>query len=158
MCVFSGCAGYQLGPTNGVSAGSQSIQVNLFKNETFEPRLSEPLGTALRRGIQRDGTFRLATREPGDIVLDGVITEFRRSPVSFQPSDIVTVRDYELILIADVTAVDRRSGEVLLKSEVGGRTVIRAGADLSSAERQAVPLLAENLARNLTSLLVDGKW
>ena len=63
-----------------------------------------------------------------------------------------------LILIADVTAVDRLSGEVLLKTEVGGRTVIRAGADLSSAERQAAPLLAENLARNLVSLLVDGAW
>ena len=120
--------------------------------------MSAPVGNAIRKAIQRDGTFRLANRQPGDIVVDGLISEFRRSPVSFQPSDIVTVRDYELILIADVVAVDRRSGEVLLKTEVGGRTVIRAGADLSSAERQAAPLLADDLARNLTSLLAEGSW
>lgn len=132
--------------------------MNLFRNATFEPRLSEPVGTAVRRAIQRDGSFRLATRDGGDIVVDGVIKEFRRSAISFQPADIVTVRDYELILVADVTAVDQRSGEVLVQTEVGGRTVIRAGADLASAERQAVPLLANDLARNLTSLLVDGRW
>ena len=39
-----------------------------------------------------------------------------------------------------------------------GRTTLRPGADFSSAERQAVPLLAEDLARNITSLLVDGSW
>lgn len=159
FCLFlTGCAGYQLGPTNGIPAGSRSVQVNLFRNDTYEPRLSEPVGTSLRRAIQRDGTFRLATKGEGDIVVDGVITEFRRSAVSFQPADIVTVQDYELKLVAKVTAVDRRTGEVLLQDEVQGKTVIRAGADLSSAERQAVPLLANDLARNLTSRLVDGTW
>ena len=147
-----------MGPTNGIPAGALSAQVNLFRNDTFEPRLSEPVATAVRREIQRDGSFRLATQGEGDIVVDGVITEFRRSAISFQPADIVTVRDYELIMIARVTAVNRRTGAVLVQSDVGGRTVIRAGADLASAERQAVPLIANDLARNLTSLLADGSW
>jgi hypothetical protein len=57
-----------------------------------------------------------------------------------------------------VTAVDRTSGKVLVDREVGGRTTIRIGPDLTSAERQAAPNLAEDLARNITSVLVDGTW
>ena len=37
-------------------------------------------------------------------------------------------------------------------------TLVRVGSDLSSAERQAIPLLADDLAKNVTELLVDGTW
>ncbi|MBI4326661.1 MAG: hypothetical protein HY674_15565 [Chloroflexi bacterium] len=155
---WGGCAAYRLGPTNGSAAGAKSIQVNLFQNETPEPRLIEAVGTALRRNLQQDGTYRLNTRGDGDIVVKGVITGFYRSPLSFQPADILTVRDYSVALTVKVTATERSTGAVLLDQEVAGRTTVRAGADLASAERQAVPLLAEDLAKNVTALLVDGKW
>src|SRR5690606_233555 len=69
-CFLIGCAGYRLGPTNGMPAGSRAIQVKLFQNETYEPRLTEPVVTALRRAIQQDGTYRLATRDDADIVVE----------------------------------------------------------------------------------------
>jgi hypothetical protein len=158
LSMLVGCVGYQLGPTNGTPAGSRSIQINNFRNDTWEPRLSDPLTTALRRWIQRDGTYRLATRNDGDIVVDGVITEFNRSGISFEPSDVLTVRDYELSAVARFTATERGTGKVLVESTVFGRTTIRSGPDLASAERQASPLIAEDLARRITSLLVDGSW
>ena len=78
--------------------------------------------------------------------------------VSFQPADILTVRDYALSLTAKLTVKERGTGKVLFNREVIGRTTVRAGTDLASAERQAVPLLATDLARNATSLIVDGTW
>ncbi|MBI4327009.1 MAG: hypothetical protein HY674_17350, partial [Chloroflexi bacterium] len=108
--------------------------------------------------LQQDGTYRLNTRGDGDIVVKGVITGFYRSPLSFQPADILTVRDYSVAMTVKVTATERSTGAVLLDQEVAGRSTVRAGADLASAERQAVPLLAEDLAKNVTALLVDGKW
>jgi hypothetical protein len=154
----AGCAGYRVGPTNGVPAKSKSIQVNLFQNQTLEPRLAEPLATALRRILQQDGTYRLNTSGAGDIVVQGEIIEFRRSELSFRPEDILTVRDYALSLVAHVKAIDRATGATVLDRAVRGRTSIRVGNDLTSAERQAIPLLAEDLARNLAALLVDGDW
>jgi hypothetical protein len=158
LSLTSGCAGYRLGPTNGLVAGSRSVQVNLFQNETWEPRLTEPVATSLRRILQQDGTYRLATRGDADIIIEGTITEFNRSGLSFDPRDVLTVRDYELVLIAKFTAVERATGKVLIASSAAGRTTIRAGADLPSAERQAAPLLAEDLARKITSAVVDGDW
>ena len=160
-CVLlglTGCAGYHLGPVNGAVAGARSVQVNFFQNQTREPRLVEAVNHSLRRTLQQDGTFRLDTHGEGDIVVNGTITRFGRSGVSFQPGDVLTVRDYALSLTARITAVERSTGKVLLDTEVAGQTSIRAGNDLTSAERQAMPLVAEELAKQATILLVEGKW
>lgn len=120
--------------------------------------MSEPVATSLRRVLQQDGSYRLATRGDADIIIDGVITEFNRSGLSFDPRDVLTVRDYELVLTARFTATERATGKVLVSSSAIGRTTIRSGADLPSAERQAAPLLADDLARRITSAIVDGSW
>lgn len=155
----AGCAGYRLGPTNGAGAGEKSVQVNPFVNETMEPRLTDAVTLQLRKELQRDGTYQLTSHQDGDVVLSGVLTRFERQELSFVPNDVLTVRDYRLRLTARVTARERSSGTVLIKEKpVTGTTLIRVGTDLTSAERQALPLLAEDLARNVTALLVDGGW
>jgi hypothetical protein len=156
--LAAGCAGYRLGPTNGEVAGAKSIQINPFQNQTIEPRLTEYATSALRKRLQQDGTYRLNTSGEGDIIVTAVITRFDRSELTLQPTDVRTVRDYHLLMSAQITAVDRATGKTLVNRFVNGRTSIRVGADLTSAERQAIPLLADDLARNATSLLVDGTW
>ncbi len=159
VAIFlSGCAGYQLGPTNGQEAGSHSIQINPVQNKTLEPRLTAFVANALRKRLQQDGTYKLDTQNEGDIIVTAVITQFHRSELSFQPNDVRTVRDYYLNMTATITAVERSTGKTLVSRPVQGRTSIRVGADLTSAERQAVPLLADDLAKNATSILVDGTW
>lgn len=156
--VISGCAGYRLGPSNGTEAGARSVSVQPFVNATLEPRLIDAVSIALRRSLQQDGTFRLETAEDGDVVVSGVITDFTRDELGFQPQDTLTVRDYEIRIEAEVTATERATGKVLFTRTVSGRTALRVGNDLASAERQAVPMLAANLARNITTLVTDGSW
>jgi hypothetical protein len=157
-CAASGCAGYRLGPTTGFEAGARSAQVQPFRNETPEPRLSEAVTAAVRRQVQQDGTYRLETRGGADVVVTGVLTRFVREGLAFQPSDSATAQDYALYLTARITATERVTGRVLLERELTGRTTMRIGNDLASAERQAVPLAAEDLGRRITALLVDGDW
>lgn len=156
--VLSGCAGYRLGPTNGVIAGTKSIRVSPFQNQTQEPRMVEALTSALRQSLQQDGTYRLTTREDQDIVVSGVILRFDRFGVSFRPDDVLTLKDYYAAVVVKITAVDSTTGKVILDREVAGKTTVRMGNDQASAERQAMPLLAEDLAKNITSLLVEGTW
>ena len=156
--ALTGCAGYKLGPTGDVKAGARSIQVNFFENKTHEPRLVESVNQSLRRVLQQDGTYHLDTKGEGDFVMTGSITRFDRSPITFQPGDILTVRDYTLSMNAKVLVTERSTGRVVFDREVGGLTTIRVGNDLSSAERQAVPLIAQDLATRISSLLVNGAW
>jgi hypothetical protein len=153
-----GCAGYRLGPTNGMAAREKSVQVNTFSNTTLQPRLGDALIQQMRKQLQRDGTFRLATHGDGDIIISGVITRYDRFELSFSSQDVLTGRDYRLLMTAQVTATERGSGKVIFDQPVSGNTLIRIGSDLTSAERQALPLLAEDLARRVTALLADGTW
>jgi hypothetical protein len=157
--LASGCAGYRLGPTNGMAAGGKSVQVNPFVNQTLQPRLTDAVTQQVRKELQRDGTFQLASHNDGDIVVTGIITSYDRRELSFSTNDVLTAVDYRLRLGAVVTATEPGTGKVLLDhQEVRGTTLIRVGNDLTSSERQALPLLAQDLARNVTALLVDGKW
>ena len=154
----SGCAGYKLGPVNGLAAREKSVQVNPFDNQTLEPRLTDAVTSQLRKQLQRDGTYQLASHNDGDIVVSGSVTRYVRQEVSFSSSDILTVRDYRLELSAQVTARERSTGKVILDQVVIGTTLIRVTTDLTSTERQALPLLAADLAKNVTALLAEGAW
>src|SRR5438552_7083308 len=109
LLFLCGCA-YRLGPTNGLSAGDKKIQVNAFSNQTLEPRLADAVNFQLRKALQRDGTYQLASHDDGDIVLSGVITRYHRHELTFLPTDTLTVRDFRISLTAQVTARDITTG------------------------------------------------
>ena len=156
--LLAGCAGYKLGPTNGLPAGSRSVEVRPFVNKTREPRVTDSLAASLRKQVQQDGSFRLETSGRGDILVTGEIIRFDRGGLSYQANDVLTPQEYTLTLMARVQAVNINTGKTNFNRNVFGRTYIRVGNDLSSAERQAIPLLTDELARNAVSLLVDGDW
>ena len=159
LLLLYACAGYRLGPTGGQTALEKSVQVRFFANRTLQPRLEEPVAQALRRTLQQDGTFRLVSRrDDADVVVDGTLTDYERVAMAFQPRDLVSVKEYELRLRAHVVARQRLSGAVVLDAEIKARTTVSVGDDLSSVERQAIPLLAEDLARNITTALAEGSW
>lgn len=157
LTLLCGCAGYMLGPTNGLIAGAKTIQIRPFSNQTFQPRLGDAMTTALRQQIQRDGTYRLATHGDADVIVTGTVVRYRRHELSFVPNDVLTVRDYRVSATAELITLDAATGHSLTNT-VTGYTLVRVGSDLTSSERQALPLLADDLAKKMASLLVDGGW
>jgi len=157
FALLTGCAGYSLGPTNGLVAGSRKIQITPFLNHTLEPRLGDAVTTSLRKGIQRDGTFRLATRGDADIVITGVVTKYSRHELNFESHDVLTVKDFRVDVSAEISARDVASGKSTNWTATA-YTLVRVGSDLTSSERQAQPLLADELAKHVTDSIVDGSW
>ena len=157
--LSAGCAGYHLGPVNpNVVAGEKSIEIVPFNNQTLQPRLGDAVTQALRERMQTDGTYRLATRNPGDVVVTGVITAYSREGVGFLRTDVTTAENYRVQITAHVTVCDRAKAKVLLDKYVSGYTLVQVGTDLEDTERQSLPLLAEDLARNIAELLTEGAW
>jgi len=155
---LTGCAGYKLGPTNGAAAGGRTVKFQPFVNKTNEPRLAEYFSTSLRKQLQQDGTFRLETSGTPDILVTGEILRFERNGLSYEQGDVLTPQEYTLRVQARVVAVDVSTGKTFINRTVRGTTFIRINNDEFSAERQALPLLTDNLARSAVSLLVDGQW
>ncbi|MFZ0828638.1 MAG: LPS assembly lipoprotein LptE [Verrucomicrobiia bacterium] len=156
--LFAGCAGYHLGPVNGAVAGEKSIEVLPFNNQTLQPRLGDAVTQALRERLQTDATYHLATHGPGDVVVSGVIMRYTREGLSYLNNDVTTTENYRVSIAAHVIARDRTTGKVLLDKTVNGYTLINVGTDLADSERQSLPLLAEDLARNITESLTEGAW
>mgnify|MGYP001556995102 CR=1 FL=1 len=157
--LFSaGCASYHFGPVNQMVAGEKSIEVLPFNNQTLQPRLGDAVTQSLRERLQTDGTYRLATGDAGDIVVTGVITRYRREGLSYLNNDAATAENYRVDVIAHVTVRERGSGKLLLNKNVSGYALVNVGADLTDSERQATPLLAEDLAENIAELLTEGSW
>jgi hypothetical protein len=156
--VLAGCAGYQLGPTNGLAPREKSVQITPFVNQTLHPGLTDVVTSQLRKELQRDGTYMLDTRGNADVLVSGTILKYDRIEVTLSSSDILTVQDYRLVLTARVKALERATGKVLFDEEVKGNTLIRVGSNLPSVEYQSMPLLANDLARNVTAMLADGRW
>jgi hypothetical protein len=155
--LLAGCAGYHLGPVNGAVAGEKSVEVLPFNNQTPQPRLGDAVTQALRERLQTDGTYHLATRG-GDIVVSGVITGYNREMLSYLNNDVITTENYRIGIIARVTARELATGKVLFDKDVKGYTLVQVGTDLADSERQSLPLLAEDMARNVTELLTEGAW
>ncbi len=153
-----GCAGYRLGPTSGAPAREKSVYVVPFHNATMEPRLGEALTQALRKRLSQEGTFRLVTRRPADVTVSGTLAKYERHAVAYEPRDVITPRDFEATLTAHVVAESVEGGQRLIDRDVRSRATFRIGPDQSTSERLATPALVENLARDITSLLVDGAW
>ena len=156
--MLSGCVGYVVGPTNGLPPGAQSVRVEFFKNETLEPRLVVAVNRALKRNLQQDGTYALETQGNADLVVTGELTEFLRSGVSYTPGDSLSVKDYSMSLTAHIKVTRPSTGEVVYEGNITGNSTVRVGNDLTAGQRQAVPIIADHLARQATSLIVDGKW
>jgi hypothetical protein len=156
--LLTGCAGYRLGPTNDQVAGARAIAIVPFLNDTLEARLTDPLTAALRKEFQRDGTFRLAAATEADVIVRGTVTQYRRRVISLAPNDLATGEDYRLEMSVKINVVDRATGKVVRDELVMGSTIIRVTNDLTSTERQAMPLLAQDTARRIVSLLAEGTW
>lgn len=137
---------------------ARTVFVKPFVNRTLQQRLVDDCTFALRKELQRDGTYKLAGAAAANLELSGELIRYERIEISYIATDTTTARDYRLDLTARVIARERDSARVVFDREVTGHSLMRVGSDLPSAERQTMPLVATDLARQITSLLVDGTW
>lgn len=156
--ALAGCAGYRLGPVNGETAGAKSVEIKAFDNKTLQPRLNDDVTQAVREQFQKDATFRVVTGETGDIVVTGAITHYEREGLGYLNNDSSTTQNFRVAATVHVVVRDRASDKVLLERDIKGHTLVNVGSDFASSERQASPVLAADVARNIVALVAEGSW
>lgn len=156
--MLAGCAGYHLGPVNGETAGAKTVEIQPFNNQTLQPRFNDDLTQALREQFQKDGTFRLVTSSPGDLEISGVIRHYERESLGYLNADSSTTQNFRVAATVHVIVRDRATGKVVLDRDMKGHTLVNVGPDFASSERQALPLLAEDIAKNIVALVAEGSW
>jgi hypothetical protein len=153
ILATAGC--YHLGPT--LKADYRSVAVPMFANKTLKPQLEAQVANAIVKRIQQDGGLRIESPENADVVVHGQIVRYDRSELRSLQQQTGTPREFRIRIDAMVEARDRRTGEFVLRpTRITGTADSFIGSDLQSAEFQALPLVADDLARQITSLLVES--
>lgn len=154
--LFQGCAGYQLGPaTPGYLRQIHTIAIPTFTNATLTPRIEVLVTNTVIKQFQQDGTFRIVNGDAADATLKGEIISVNRSPARSLRGNVLSTTEFNLTVTVKYTLLGR-DGKPLSAGGVGGGTSFFVGSDVSTDERQALPLAAEEMARHLVSQLSEG--
>ena len=158
LLSLGGCLGYHVGPIQPYYLRSiHKISVPTFDNRTLIPRLSVLVTDTVIKQFQQDGTYRIVGDEHADAILQAEITRINRSPARSLRGNVLATTEFNLSMRVRYTLVDRVTKKpVAGPTEVIGNTSFFVGPDITTDERQALPLAAEDLATHLVSQLSEG--
>jgi len=157
MLALAGCANYRW--TSPVPAEMRTISVPTFRNETDIVELGAVATRQVLREFQREGTFKLASADDAAVEVQGVLKTASASLIHFKRA--VSMRAYEqrLVVSADVSVIDRRSGKVVVDNRrYVAETTYFSDTDIATARRDASSRAAEDLARQVVDDVVSCRW
>ena len=155
--LLTGCLGYHVGPVKpSVLRDVHGIAVPTFENKTLLPRIEVLITDSVIKQLQQDGTYRIANENNADAILKAEISEIIRTPARSLRGNVLATTEFNLAMHVKYK-LETPSGTVLMPStEVVGTTSIFVGEDVTTDERQALPLAAEELAIHLVTQLSEG--
>ncbi|MGB9053358.1 MAG: LPS assembly lipoprotein LptE, partial [Pseudolabrys sp.] len=132
------------------------IAVPTFENKTLLPRVEVLITDSVIKQLQQDGTYRIANENNADAILKAEISEISRTPARSLRGNVLATTEFNLAMHVKYK-LETPSGTVLMPStEVVGTTSFFVGEDVTTDERQALPLAAEELAIHLVTQLSEG--
>ena len=155
--LLTGCLGYHVGPVKpSVLRDIHTIAVPTFENKTLLPRIEVLITDSVIKQLQQDGSYKVANENNADAILKAEITEIARAPARSVRGNVLRTTEFNLIMHVKYK-LETASGTVLMPSaEVVGTTSFFVQSDVTTDERQALPLAAEELANHLVTQLSEG--
>jgi outer membrane lipopolysaccharide assembly protein LptE/RlpB len=155
--LLTGCLGYHVGPVKpSVLRDVHGIAVPTFENKTLLPRVEVLITDSVIKQLQQDGTYKIANENNADAILKAEISEISRTPARSLRGNVLATTEFNLAMHVKYK-LETPSGTVLMPStEVVGTTSFFVGEDVTTDERQALPLAAEELAIHLVTQLSEG--
>jgi Lipopolysaccharide-assembly len=112
-------------------------------------------GTVIKQ-FQQDGTFKIADEKTADATLEGEIIRVSRSPARSVRGNVLATTEFNLAMRVKYKVVGRDGKPLGPQAEAVGTTSFFVGTDVTTDERQALPLATEELANHLVSQLSEG--
>ena len=126
-----------------------------FKNRTLVPRVEVLVTDTVIKQFQQDGTFQITSDDKADATLSGEISRISRFPARSVRGNVLATTEFNLGLTVRFSLTSR-DGKPLATNEVTGNTSFFVSSDVTTDERQALPLATEDLATRLVTQLSEG--
>jgi len=163
---LTGCFGYHIGPAKPYYLRDvHSIAIPTFANNTVIPRIEVLVTDTVIKQFQQDGTFQITSNGNADAILKGEISRITRSPARSVTGNVLATSEFSLVMRLRYKLVGRDGKPIAPSGEVSGSTsffventstVSTTSGDVTTDERQALPLATEELAIHLVTQLSEG--
>lgn len=153
--ALSGCAGYQLG--TGAAPKFTTLFVAPVTSEALIPQARELVTTQVREAFIKDGRVRLVdSPAEADAVLQITLAGYDRSVAVSRQDDTGLARRFDVSLRALATLTNERTKEALfVRRPITAKRGVFTDSGLVPSEYQALPLLAQQLAGDITHSVLD---
>jgi len=167
--ALGGCLGYRIGPAKPhYLQDVHSIAVPVFDNKTLIPRVETLVTDAVVKQFQQDGTYKITDAGKADATLKCEIARISRSPARSVVGNVLATSEFNLSMHVKYKLLGPDNKPLGPSGEVVGTTSFFVSTssttashqqvlgDVTSDERQALPLAAEELAKRLVTQLSEG--
>src|SRR5260370_34908561 len=134
----------------------QTIEIPTYTKKTHIPRVEGLVTDTLIKQFQQDGTFRIGNCVSADATVKGEIIRISRSPARSVRGNVLATSEFNLAMRVKYRLVGSDGKPLGPSGEVVGTTSFFVGTDVTTDERQALPLATEELANRLVTQLSEG--
>jgi outer membrane lipopolysaccharide assembly protein LptE/RlpB len=155
---LSGCGYHLAGMVSSLPPDVKKIAIPLFSNKTLRPDLENRFTNALLDEFVKGRKVEVVQEREADAVIQGVITSFETTPISFLSKEVI--QEYRVTIRLDVSLIKKADESVIWKDRG-----ISYFADytndpdvaISEARRdEAIGKIAVDVARQLYSNILEG--
>jgi hypothetical protein len=155
--ALGGCLGYHVGPVKPYYLRDvHTIAVPTFANRTLVPRVEVLVTDTVIKQLQQDGTFQIGNDNNADATLTGEISRISRQPARSLRGNVLATTEFSLALVVKYSLTGRDGKQLVAPNDVIGTTSFFVSSDVTSDERQALPLASEDVATRLVSQISEG--
>ena len=154
LVFLAGCANYQLGTT--LPPHLKSVYVETFKNSTKEPQLETKITSEIIREFQRDGQLKVKDAHEADIILTGVITQYKLEPMRSKRDNPKATLEYKAIITVTIVAAERKTGKQITAQGLTASKVFAVKGDLMTARRNVLPEVSRELGRKVVDAVISA--
>ena len=133
-----------------------TIAVPTFKNGTLVPRIEVLATDTVIKQLQQDGTFQIVGGDKADATLNGEVFRILRIPARSVRGNVLATSEFALSLTLKYSLTGPNGQPLAPPGEAVGSTSFFVTSDVTTDERQALPLATEDLATRLVTQLSEG--
>ena len=158
MLLSVSCIGYHLGDSKPRSLQQvKTIAVPMFSNSTLFPRAEALATSAVAEAIVQDGSYRIATRDRSDAVLEGNLKSIKYT--NLRGTRLNVLRPEELgntVTLEWVLRDAKNPAKILASGTSSGSSQFFAASNLQTARNNALPDALQRAGVALVSVLANG--
>lgn len=152
------CAGYRMGGQKPHALSKvKTIAVPMFRNNSLQPRAEALATSAVASALMQDGTYRIASIDKADAILEGTVRSIKYSPLRGARLD--TLQSVELINKVSIAWQLRDAKnplKILASGVASGGSQLFVSSNLQTSKNNALPEALERAGESLVSVLANG--